>query len=85
MGYIYKNDGAGKTGTSETLFDKNYDGIYETKTISTAFLGYMPYDNPKYTFVLITPNISSNIKPGAYRVPINRYIIRELTQFLFEN
>lgn len=84
-GYIYKKDGAGKTGTSETLYDKDNDGIYETKTISTAFVGYMPFINPKYTFVLITPHISSDITPGAYRVPINRYIMSELTEFLFEN
>lgn len=83
-GYIYNNDGAGKTGTSETLYDKDNDGIYETNSTSTAFIGFAPYINPKYTFAVISPNISSNIKKGIYKVPINRYIMRDLTNFLFE-
>ncbi|MBR5662561.1 MAG: hypothetical protein IKX00_02780 [Bacilli bacterium] len=84
-GYIYKNDGAGKTGTSETLVDTNNDNIYETKTISTSFMGFMPYNNPKYTFIIISPNISSNKEKSSYYVPINRYIIHDLTKILFEN
>ena len=83
-GYIYNNDGAGKTGTSETLYDKDNDGIYETNSTSTAFIGFAPYINPKYTFAVISPNISSNIKKGIYKVPINRYIMHDLTNFLFE-
>ncbi len=83
-GYIYNNDGAGKTGTSETLYDKDNDGIYETNSTSTAFIGFAPYIKPKYTFAIISPNISSNIKKGIYKVPINRYIMRDLTNFLFE-
>ena len=84
-GYIYQNDGAGKTGTSETLVDTDNDNLYETKTISTSFIGYMPYINPIYTFIVISPNISSNIKNNNYKVPINRYIIHDLTKILFEN
>lgn len=83
-GYIINNDGAGKTGTSETLYDKDNDGIYETNSTSTAFIGFAPYINPKYTFAIISPNISSNIKKGIYKVPINRYIMHDLTNFLFE-
>ena len=84
-GYIKNNDGAGKTGTSETLVDTNNDNIYETNTISISFVGYMPFDNPKYTFAVISPNISSNKQKSGYYVPINRYIIHDLSSFLFEN
>lgn len=84
-GYIKNNDGAGKTGTSETLIDLNNDGLYETKTITTSFIGFMPFDNPKYTFIIISPNISSNKTKKGYKVPINRYIISDLTNILFEN
>lgn len=83
-GYVYKNDGAGKTGTSETLYDKDNDGKYETNSTSTAFIGFAPYITPEYTFAVISPNISSNIKKGIYKVPINRYIMKDLTKFLFE-
>ena len=54
------------------------------KTISTSFIGYAPFDDPKYTFVVISPNISSNKDKNNYKVPINRYIIRDITDFLFE-
>lgn len=84
-GYIYNNDGAGKTGTSETLVDTDNDKIYETKTISTSFIGYMPYNDPVYTFIIISPNISSNNNKTNYKVPINRYIIHDLSKILFEN
>ena len=84
-GYIYKNNGSGKTGTSETLVDTNNDNIYETKTISTSFIGFMPSEDPKYTFVIVSPNISSNKDKSNYKVPINRYIMADLTKFLFEN
>ena len=84
-GYIKNSDGAGKTGTSETLYDKDNDGIYETNSTSTAFIGFAPYESPIYTFAVISPNISSNIKKGIYKVPINRYIMHDLTEFLFEN
>lgn len=83
-GYIKRTSAAGKTGTSETLADTNNDSIYETKTISTSFIGYAPFSDPKYTFVVISPNISSNKDKNNYKVPINRYIIRDLTDFLFE-
>lgn len=83
-GYIKNNDGAGKTGTSETLYDKDNDELYETKTISTSFIGYMPFNDPKYTIVVISPNISSNKTKNNYKVPINRYIVSDLTAFLFE-
>ena len=63
----------------------NNDNIYETKTISISFMGFMPYNDPKYTFIIISPNISSNNKKSGYYVPINRYIINDLTKILFEN
>ena len=49
------------------------------------FIGYMPFNEPKYTFVVISPNISSNMHQNNYKVPINRYIINDLTKILFEN
>lgn len=77
-GYIKNKDGAGKTGTSETIYNGN-------KSISTAFVGFIPFENPKYTFIVISPHISSNKRNNNYKVPINRYIISDLTSFLFEN
>lgn len=64
VGYISKEyDGSGKTGTSESFLDTNQDGIIDTPTTSTAFIGYAPSDTPKMSIVVTSPDISyvSNI------------------------
>ncbi len=49
---------AGKTGTSESFLDTNNDNIVDTATISSTFTGFYPADNPKFSIVVITPNVS---------------------------
>lgn len=49
---------AGKTGTSESFLDINNDNQVDVATISSTFAGFYPYDNPKYSLVVITPNVS---------------------------
>lgn len=51
-------DFAGKTGTSESFLDTDNDLIVDTETLSSTFTGFYPTDNPKYSLVVITPNIS---------------------------
>ena len=85
-GYINaKFNGAGKTGTSETFIDTNNDNIMDTKTISNAFVGFAPYDNPKYSVVVLAPNLYVSKEEEYIKVPITRYISRDITNFLFEN
>ena len=60
-GYNYINsiyNPAGKTGTSQSFIDTDLDGKIDTETISTAFVGYAPYNNPEITFTIITPDVS---------------------------
>lgn len=57
--YVPKGlDFAGKTGTSESFFDSDNDGVVDVKTITSTFTGFYPSENPKYSIVVITPNIS---------------------------
>lgn len=51
-------DFAGKTGTSESFFDSDGDGVVDVATITSTFAGFYPSDNPKYSIVVITPNVS---------------------------
>ena len=76
---------AGKTGTSETFVDTNNDGIADTKTISSAYVMYAPIDDPKYSMVVMTPNVSHNNGKTIYFAWISRYISREVSKILFEN
>jgi len=57
--YVPKGlDFAGKTGTSESFLDSNNDGLVDTATITSTFTGFYPSEDPKYSIVVITPNIS---------------------------
>ena len=76
---------AGKTGTSETFIDTNYDGIMDTKTTSSAFVGFAPYDNPLYSVVVLTPNIYVSLENDYAKKYVTRYISSGIMNFLFEN
>ena len=80
-----KYNPAGKTGTSETFIDTNNDFKMDTKTTSIAFTGFFPYDNPKYSIVVICPNLYKDNDEDINKVYITRYISRDITKFLFEN
>jgi len=80
-----KYNPAGKTGTSETFIDTNNDGKMDAKTTSLAFVGFAPYDNPKYSVVVLSPNMYQTEEEDYKKYYITRYISRDITNFLFEN
>ena len=49
---------AGKTGTSQSFKDTNNDNINDTATITSSFIGYAPYDNPKMSIIVTSPDSS---------------------------
>ena len=49
---------AGKTGTSQSFIDTDGNGIIDTETITSSFIGYAPYDNPKMSIMVTSPNSS---------------------------
>ena len=54
----YRNIGAGKTGTSQSFIDTDGNGVVDTETITTSFVGYAPYDNPRMSIVVISPDVA---------------------------
>jgi len=54
----YQSIGAGKTGTSQSFIDTDGDGVIDTETITTSFVGYAPYDDPKMSVVVISPDVA---------------------------
>jgi len=71
MGNI--NKPAGKTGTSESFLDTNGDGVVDTATVSKTFSGFAPYDNPKVTITVTSPDlINPNSKSGYISYANNR-------------
>ena len=74
---------AGKTGTSQSFLDTNNDGKADTETISTTFVSYMPYDDPKVTFTIITPD-TSTYSDTEYTSFITKRIAKEVSSAYFK-
>ena len=67
---------AGKTGTSQSFIDTDGNGVIDTETITSTFIGYAPYDNPKMSIVVTSPNSSH---PNT-SVQYNSLVTYHLTQ-----
>lgn len=76
---------AGKTGTSESFYDSDLDGKVDVKTISMSYAMFAPADNPKYSLVVISPNVSHTNGKTEYIAYINKHISKEVSKILFEN
>jgi len=85
VSYIdYKYQAAGKTGTSESFIDTNNDGMVDTETLTNTFGAYAPYDNPKVSFVVISPDIYYKESNSTTRTAVNRRISYRISQKYFE-
>ena len=83
-GYIdLKFNPAGKTGTSQSFYDSDKDGIIDKQTITSTFAGFAPFNNPKMSIVVVTPDVS-HIYGNTYMSMINRRISNEITKKYFE-
>lgn len=74
---------AGKTGTSESFLDTNNDGKIDSESVSNAFVGYAPYNNPKMTITVTSPDVEKPSK-YTYHSYVNRRIAREISSRFFE-
>ncbi len=75
---------AGKTGTSQSFVDTNNDGVVDTETISTTFVAYAPYDDPRVTFTIISPDISHNNGRISHQSAINKRLADRVSKKYFE-
>lgn len=76
---------AGKTGTSETIYDSDNDGVGDVRTINNTFAMYAPFDNPKYSIVSVSPNVSHYNGKSDYFAYINRYISKAVSDYVLAN
>ena len=86
LGYGYMGDynaiGAGKTGTSQSFIDTNGDGKVDTETISTSFVGYAPYNDPRVSIVVVSPDVA--VADAKATSSINRRISSKIINKYFE-
>jgi len=69
----------GKTGTSETFYDSNYDGIVDTEVINTTVIFYYPRENPTYSMVVVAPYITDD---DDFQYPFTRNVSYKMTNYL---
>lgn len=80
VGYMDKNmKPAGKTGTSQSFIDTNNDGVNDTETITSSFIGYAPYDNPKMSIIVTSPDSSHPNSSSDFASLVTYRITREVT------
>lgn len=82
MGNIEKP--SGKTGTSESFLDTNGDGIVDTETLSNAFVGYAPYDNPVMSLTVTSPDLVDPNSRSSSRSYLNHRLTRKISEKFFE-
>lgn len=75
---------AGKTGTSESFIDTDGDSKIDTETYTNTLGAYAPYDNPRVSFTVISPDISHPNGNISYTYPVNRMITTEVVKKFFE-
>ncbi len=75
---------AGKTGTSESFVDTDGDGKIDKETITTNFAAYAPYDNPKVTFTVISPDVAVDRLDYITMSKVNKRITTKVSQKYFE-
>ena len=73
---------AGKTGTSESFLDTNHDGMIDTPTITHTFASYFPYNKPKTSIVVVTPDVGIGDK--KYISYVNKQISYKVSRIFFE-
>ena len=84
-GYIDDNlDSAGKTGTSQSFIDTNNDGVIDTETITSSFIGYLPSNNPKMSIIVTSPNSSHPNSGIDYASLVTLRITKEVTNKYYD-
>jgi len=77
-GYVDQSlNAAGKTGTSETFFN----GV---STTTRSFIMYAPVSEPKYSIVIVSPNLAYSNTVNNYKYPINSRLSKKISNILFE-
>ena len=84
VGYIDdSHDPSGKTGTSQSAKDTNDDGINDTDTVSTAFVGYAPSNSPKISITVTSPHSTWENSRNSYSTLVTRRISKRASDAYF--
>lgn len=74
---------AGKTGTSESFIDTDQDGKIDTATVSNAFVGYAPFEQPEMSITVTSPDVEEAGTGIDFHSYVNRRIARYISNYYF--
>ena len=77
------HDPSGKTGTSQSSTDTDGDGINDTETVSTAFIGYAPTSQPKMSITVTSPDSTIENPNNSYSTLVTRRISKRASDAYF--
>ena len=78
--YVSKNKNAvGKTGTSETFYDSDNDGVVDKEVINSTVAFYYPRENPRYSIVVVAPFLTDD---GNFMYPFTKNVSLHMTNYL---
>ena len=86
LGYGYMGNqfnASGKTGTSQSFIDTNGDGVVDTETITSSFIGYAPSDNPRMSVIVVSPDISHD-STYTYQSAVTKRVSANIVNKFFE-
>ncbi|MDP2922048.1 MAG: penicillin-binding transpeptidase domain-containing protein [Candidatus Omnitrophota bacterium] len=69
---------AGKTGTAQKV---EPNGVYSHRKFTASFIGFVPYDNPKFTIVVIMDEPRPIYYGGVVSAPVFKKIAGELMSY----
>lgn len=76
---------AGKTGTSESFLDSDGDGVIDKSTISMTIGGFFPYNDPKYSLIVVSPHATYINDQSDYTYYISAHISKKMSNYIYEN
>ncbi len=74
---------AGKTGTSQSFIDTDNNGVIDTETITSNFIGYAPSDNPRMSLTVVSPNSSMPNTATDHASLVSMRISKRITDVYF--
>ncbi len=78
--YVDKSlNAVGKTGTSETFYDSDHDGVVDKEVINSTVVFYYPREEPLYSMVVVAPYLTDT---SNYTYPFTRNVSLKMTRFL---
>lgn len=78
--YVKKSlNAVGKTGTAETFYDSDHDGVVDKEVINSTLVYYFPRENPTYSVAIVAPYLTDD---PSYAYPFTKNVSLKISNYL---